>query len=223
MSIAHRGAKGYFPENTISAFEKAFELGCDGIELDVHLSADGEIIVIHDPTIDRTTTGKGFVKDLTLTAIKLVAYSNAQIPTLDEVIAITPKKCLVNIELKSGDTVQPVSELIAKYVSNHGYNYSSFLVSSFDWIALKELRKINPKIPLGVLTETDLSLAIAYAEFIGATSVHPQYHLLTLENTIQIKERGLQVFAWTINEPTDIDQIKSYNVNGIITDFPDRV
>ena len=96
MSIAHRGAKGYFPENTISAFEKAFELGCDGIELDVHLSADGKIIVIHDATIDRTTNGKGLVTDLTLEFIKSAGFPNAQIPTLDDVIAITPKKCLVN-------------------------------------------------------------------------------------------------------------------------------
>ena len=223
LSIAHRGASGYFPENTIGAFEKAFELDCDGIELDVHLTSDGEIIVIHDNTIDRTTNGIGSVENLSWQAIQSMGIPDAQIPTLSEVLSITPKNCLVNIELKSADTVKPVEALIESCVANDGWDYSSFLISSFDWIALKEIQKINPRIPVGVITETDLELAIAYADLIHANSVHAQYHLLTAENTIAMQHKGLKVFAWTINEPTDIDLIKSYNVDAIITDFPDRV
>ncbi len=222
LSIAHRGASGYYAENTIAAFEKAFELGCDGIELDVHLSADGEIIVIHDATIDRTTNGTGLVSDLTLEFIKSVGIPNAEIPTLDEVIAITPKKCLVNIELKSADTVQPVADLIAKCVSNNGWNYDSFLVSSFDWTALTELQKFIPEIPIGILTEDDLNLAVAYAECVGAHSIHPHFHLLTFENSLQIKRNGLKIFVWTVNHKSDFKLIKSFSIDAIITDFPNR-
>ena len=222
LSIAHRGAKGYLPENTLEAFKKGFELGCDGVEFDVHLSADGEIIVIHDATIDRTTNVQGLIKELTLAQIKSASIHNAEIPTLSEVLNITPKECLVNIELKSGDTVAPVTDLLKRYKAE-GWSYDKFLVSSFDWIALKELRELNPEVPLGVLTETDLDLAVAYAEFLQAESIHAYYHLLTAENVMEIKQKGLKVFAWTINEPADIAKIKSYQVTGIITDFPDRV
>ena len=223
LSIAHRGASAYYAENTIAAFEKAFELGCDGIELDIHLSADGQIIVIHDATIDRTTNGSGLVTDLTLEFIKSVSIPNAQIPTLAEVIAMTPKQCLVNIELKSANTVEPVSELIENCIKTQGWTFDSFLISSFDFMALQALRQHNPNIPLGVLTETDLELAIAFAESIGAQSIHPQYHLLTAENTLQMQSERLKVFAWTINDQTEIDYIKSFHVDAIITDFPDRV
>ncbi len=221
MSIAHRGASGFCPENTIEAFHKAFDLGCNGIELDVHLSADGEILVIHDDTINRTTTGNGLVQAITLTELR--ASGITQIPTLEEVIAITPKNCLINIELKSADTAIPVSNLVKKCVSEHGWNMDSFLISSFDWLALKAFADYNPKIPLGVLTETDLDLAISFAMFINAKYIHPQYHLLTAQKVQTMKENGFKIITWTVNEANDIQLIQSFDVDGIITDFPDRI
>lgn len=224
LKIGHRGAKGYEPENTLVSFQKALDLQADGIELDVHLSADGEIIVIHDETIDRTTNGKGFVNGLSLQELKaFLIEGKYEIPTLQEVFDLVNKKCFINIELKSHDATDKVVALIEKYVNKKGWKYDHFLVSSFDWIALQRVASLNNKIGVGVLTETDLDLALAFAETIQAKSIHPYFHLLTIENTAHIQEKGFQVFPWTINEVEDIQKIKTYNVNGIITDFPDRI
>ncbi len=222
--IGHRGAKGHLPENTLASFQKAMELKCDGIELDVHLSADGEIIVIHDETVDRTTDGNGLVSKLSLSEIKALRIEGKhQIPTLSEVFELVNKKCFINIELKSETSTEPVIKLIEKYVSNKEWNHNHFLVSAFDWNNLQKIHRINPKIKLGVLTETDLHLAIAFAETIKAESIHPHFHVLTLENTLQMQKKGFKVYPWTVNESADIQKIKSFKPNGIITDFPDRI
>ena len=224
LKIGHRGAKGHKPENTLISFQKAIDLKVDGIELDVHLSSDGEIIVIHDDTIDRTTNGKGFVNKLSLPELKAFRIKNEHhIPTLAEVFDLVNQQCLVNIEIKGKGMTKPVVELIESYVENKNWKHEQFLVSSFDWISLVDIHLLNPEIPLGVLTEYDLDLAFAFAKFIDAKSVHAYYHLLSEKMTKQMQEAGFQVFAWTVNEPEDIQKIKSFNVNGIISDFPDRI
>lgn len=224
LKIGHRGAKGYEPENTLVSFQKALDMQADGIELDVHLSADGELIVIHDETIDRTTNGKGFVNALSLRELKTFRIDRKyEIPTLKEVFDLVNQHCFINIEIKSYEATDEVVSLIEKYVAKKGWKYYRFLVSSFDWNALQQVAFLNDKIPIGVLTETDLDLALAFAKFIQAKSIHPHFHLLTKDNTAQIQEKGLQVFPWTINEVEDIQKIKTFNVNGIITDFPNRI
>ena len=224
LKIGHRGAKGYEPENTFVSFQKALDMQVDGIELDVHLSADGEIIVIHDESIDRTTNGKGFVNALSLRELKTFPIDGKhQIPTLKEVFDLVNQDCFINIELKSYEATDKVVSLIEKYVTKKGWKYNRFLVSSFDWNALQQVAFLNDKIPIGVLTETDLDLALAFAKFIQAKSIHPHFHLLTKENTVQMQEKGLQVFPWTTNELEDLQKIKTFNVNGIITDFPNRI
>jgi glycerophosphoryl diester phosphodiesterase len=224
LIIAHRGFKGIAPENTLLAFQKALEIGVDGIELDVHLSLDEHIMVIHDDTVDRTTNGKGFVNKLSLLELKSYQIiENQKIPTLQEVFELVNKKCIINIELKGKGTTAPVVNLIEKYVNEYQWNYNHFLVSSFDWNALQQLRLLNDKIPIGVLIQTDLDLAFSFAKFMKAETIHPYYHLLTKENTLKMQENGLQVFPWTINEVEDIKKIKLLNVNGIISDFPDRL
>jgi glycerophosphoryl diester phosphodiesterase len=224
LKIGHRGAKGHEPENTLASFQKAINLHVDGIELDVHLSSDGELMVIHDATIDRTTNGKGAVNKLSLPELKgFLIENNQQIPSLGEVLDLVNEKGFVNIELKKYETADKTVELIEKYVEEKGWNYSKFLVSSFDWNALQQVTFLNSEIPIGVLTKTDLELALAFAKFIQAKSLHPHFHLLTKENTVRIQEKGFLVFPWTVNEPEDIKKIKSFKVNGIITDFPDRI
>ncbi|MDD2674109.1 MAG: glycerophosphodiester phosphodiesterase family protein [Flavobacterium sp.] len=224
LKIGHRGAKGYEPENTYVSFQKALDMQVDGIELDVHLSTDGEIIVIHDETVDRATNGKGFVNALSLRELKTFRIDGKyEIPTLKEVFDLVNQDCFINIELKSYEATDKVVSLIEKYVTKKGWKYDRFLVSSFDWNALQQVAFLNDEIPIGVLTETDLDLALAFAKFIHAKSIHPHFHLLTKENTAQMQGKGLQVFPWTINEVEDIQKIKSFNVNGIITDFPNRI
>ena len=218
LKIGHRGAKGYEPENTLISFEKAIDLNVDGIELDVHLSSDREIMVIHDETIDRTTNGKGFVKNFTASQLKELA-----IPTLIEVLNLANQKCFVNIELKGIGTAKPVVDLITRYISEENWNYTDFLVSSFDWKMLEKVRLLNPKIRIGVLTEESVEEALAFAKKTKAFSIHPDYVLLSKENVALMQENGFEVYPWTVNSTEDIQKIKSFNVNGIISDFPDRI
>ncbi len=219
-----RGAKAYEPENTLQAFQKALELNSDGIELDVHLSSDGHIIVIHDETIDKMTNGKGFVNTLSLSELKsFLIDGKHEIPTLNEVFDLVNKKCFINIELKNADTLTKVVSLIDEYVSEKHWNYDHFIVSSFDWNALQQVHNLDSKIPIGVLTETDLNLALAFAETIKAKAIHPYYHLLNAENVQEMQEKDFLVLPWTVNIEEDIQKIKSYKVNGIISDFPDKI
>lgn len=223
LKIGHRGAKGYEPENTLISFEKAIAMGADGIELDVHLSIDGHLIVIHDETIDRTTNEKGVVNQLTLAEIKSFRINDEHaIPTLDEVLNLVNQRCFVNIELKNHETVAKAVEVIERYISQKKWNHSHFIVSSFDWNALQQVRFLNNDIRIGVLTETDLDLAISFARFLKAEALHPDFQLLTNEYTSKIQEKGIQVIPWTVNEMDDIQKIKSFKVDGIITDFLDR-
>jgi len=224
LKIAHRGAKGYEPENTLKSFQKALDLKADGIELDVHLSSDGHIIVIHDETIDRTTNGKGLVNTFSLSELKAFLIDGEyQIPTLNEVFDLVDKKCLINIELKGLGTAAKVVALIEEYIAEKNWNYEDFIVSSFDWDLLQETSNLNSNILIGVLTEEDLAKALAFAEVIKARAINPDYQLLNAENVKQIQEKGLLVLPWTVDEEEDIQKIKSYNVDGIISDFPDKI
>ncbi len=224
LKIAHRGAKAYEPENTLQAFQKALDLNSDGIELDVHLSSDEHIIVIHDETIDRTTNGKGLVKDFTLAELKsFLIDGKYQIPTLNEVFDLVDKRCLINIELKGLGTAPKVVQLIEKYISEKNWNYEHFIISSFEWNMLEETSNLNPNIPIGVLTEEDLNTALAFAEKIKAKAIHLDFQLLNEKNVLQIQEKGFLVLPWTVNSEEDIQKIKSYKVNGIISDNPDKI
>ena len=216
--IGHRGAKAYVAENTLASFQKAIELGVHGIELDVHLSSDEKVMIIHDDTIDRTTSHKGLVKDFTSSELEALG-----IPTLEAVFDLVNQKCFINIELKTYETADKVAELIEFYISEKGWKYEQIIVSSFDWNALQQVRFLNDKIRIGVLTHTDLDLAIAFAKFLKAYSVHPYYHLLNAENVTKMQSKNFKVYPWTINEPEDIIFVKSLQVDGIITDFPDRL
>ena len=224
LKIGHRGANGYEPENTLVSFQKALDMNVDGIELDVHLSIDGHLIVMHDETIDRTTNGKGFVNQLTLKELKSFRINNIiEIPTLEEVFDLVDKKCFINIELKNHETAEKVVELIERYIAEKNWKYADFIVSSFDWNALQQVRFLNDKIPIGVLTETDLELAFSFAKFMKAESINPDFQLLTFEKTVEFQKKGIKVFPWTVNNPEDIQRIKEMKVDGIISDFIDRL
>ena len=216
--IGHRGAKGCVAENTLASFQKAIALGVDGIELDVHLSSDGKVIVIHDDTIDRTTSQKGFTKNFTAKELEPLGIS-----TLETIFDLVNQQCFINVELKTYETADKVVEIIEHYVSKKRWKYEQFIVSSFDWNALQQVHFLDNKILIGVLTNTDLDLAIAFAKFIKAHSVHPYYHLLTTENVAKMQAKNFKVYPWTINDPSAIIFVKSLNVDGIITDFPDRL
>jgi glycerophosphoryl diester phosphodiesterase len=218
LKIGHRGAKGHKPENTLVSFEKAIDLNVDGVELDVHLSSDGTLIVIHDGTIDRTTNGKGLVNQFTASELQ-----KHGIPTLTEVLDLANRQCFVNIELKGIGTEKPVIELIEHYILYKKWFYNDFLVSSFDWKMLEDVHFLDPRIRIGLLTEDAIEEAVAFAKKIKAFSIHPDYVLLSKENVALMQDNGFEVYPWTVNSIEDIQKIKSFNVNGIISDFPDRI
>ncbi len=214
LKIGHRGAKGHAPENTLISFQKALELGVDGIELDVHLSKDNIPVVIHDSTVNRTTITKGKVIDFTVKELQ-----NLGIPTLEDIFNLVQNQCEINIEIKIFGATKAVLDL----VNNSSFDTEKIIISSFDWNALQEVRFHHETIRIGILTETDLDLALAFAKFIKAYSIHPYFHLLTVENTNKIKEKEFKIFPWTVNEPEDITFVKSLQIDGIITDFPERI
>lgn len=224
LKIAHRGAKAYESENTLQAFQEALDLNSDGIELDVHLSSDEQIIVIHDETIDRTTNGKGLVNTFSLSELKsFLIDEKFQIPTLKEVFDLVDKKCLINIELKGLGTPTKVVSLIEEYILEKNWNYNHFIISSFDWNMLEETSNLNPNIPIGVLTEENLDTALAFAEKIKAKAINPDFQLLNANIVREIQEKGFLVLPWTVNSEQDIQKVKSYNVDGIISDNPDKI
>ena len=214
LTIGHRGAKTHAPENTIASFKKAIEMGVDMIELDVHLSSDLVPMVIHDATVNRTTSATGNVADFSAKKLQELG-----IPSLSAVFELVQNSCSINIEIKVYNATQPVLDVL----QSSSFDVEKIIISSFDWHVLQEIRFQKDTIKLGVLTETDISLAIGFAAFIKAFAIHPYYHLLTIQNVEKIKEKGLKLYTWTVNEPEDITFVKQLGVDGIITDYPERV
>ena len=218
LKIGHRGAKGYVAENTLASFQKAIDLGCNGIELDIHSSFDGKAMVIHDETVDRTTTSNGFVNDFNSNELTAL-----EIPTLENVLDLVDKKCFVNIEIKDAKATNQVLEIIQKYNLVKNWNYDLFQVSSFDWTILEVVSKQNPEINLGVVSKISLKKAMQFAKKVRAYSINPNHKLLDSEKVSLLQQNGFKVFTWTVNEVADIEKMKSLKVDGIISDFPDRI
>ncbi|NMH87262.1 glycerophosphodiester phosphodiesterase [Flavivirga algicola] len=224
LRIGHRGAKGYVAENTIESIQHALSLDVDGIEIDIHQCASGELVVFHDFTLDRVTNGSGEISEHILSELKhLKVKEQYSIPTLEDVLNLIDKKCLLNIELKGKNTVEETSRLIDFYVDKKGWKYQDFIVSSFQQDLLASVYKINKKIPLGVLTDTDLDQAIAFGKTIHAVAIHPDYTMLTKTHISTIKSLGFKVFTYTVNDKKTISRMKKHKVDGVISDFPDRI
>jgi glycerophosphoryl diester phosphodiesterase len=224
IKIGHRGAKGFIAENTLESFQKALDLGVDAVELDVHLCASGELVVFHDFTVDRMTNGSGEVHKLTLSELKALKISNQyEIPTLTEVFDLIDRKCWINVELKGHETAQAAVEVIEKYINEKGWQYEDFIVSSFQKEELEKVFQLNKEIHLGILTQASVEQALEWAGKLSAKAIHPHFSLLTEENCNETQEKGYQIFTWTVNHEEDIQRLQHYKINGIISDFPDRL
>lgn len=224
LKIGHRGAKAHEPENTLISFKKALELNANGIELDVHVCATGELVVIHDFTVDRTTNGSGEVNKLSLAELKKLKIDNEYaISTLEEVLELIDRVCFINIEMKGRHTAKPLALLMDNYIKTKGYSYNDFIVSSFQREELDILSKMSPDIHLGVLTQASVAQALEWAQEFSAKAIHPHFTLLTENNVKKAHQAGYKVYTWTVNENEDIERIKKYNVDGIISDYPERL
>ena len=210
LKIGHRGAAGYVPENTLASFEKAIALGVDMVELDVHCCKSGELVVIHDETVDRTTSGHGTVASMTLAELQALS-----IPTLDEVIRLVDKRVMINIELKGKGTALPVGRMIE--------GNESFLISSFDHAQLLQLKEHYPKLRRAPLLETLPKDASALIQEHSPYALNPSFRKVTKAFIDAAHDAEVKIYVWTVNTPGDIARMRALGVDGIFSDYPDRI
>ncbi|MBI4765992.1 MAG: glycerophosphodiester phosphodiesterase [Deltaproteobacteria bacterium] len=224
LKIGHRGAMGYAPENTLDSFAKALELGVDGIELDVHLCRSGETVVIHDSRVDRTTNGQGKVREMTLGELKdLDAGNGNPILTLEEVLDFVDRRALIDIELKAKGTAGPVAAMIRQYLESRGWKPDLFLITSFDHHELKRCHELIPYIPFGPLLAAKPLDYARIAQAMEANRIMPFFEFLD-ENFVQdAHQKGIKVITWTVNRFDDIKEVLAMGVDGIISNYPDRL
>ncbi len=206
------------------SFRKAMALKVDMIELDVHVCSTGEIVVIHDETVDRTTNGSGAVSDLSLSEIReLDAGLGEKIPTLDGVMDIFFGKVGINIELKGKGSYRPVGKTLEKYLANKEPKHGDLLVSSFKPDELLDLSDLGQDIPMGYILEDHVEMGLEFASEIGAWSVHPRKDLLDVQLMNEVRSRGLKVLTWTVNDQNWLKKVTTLGVDGIFTDDPELV
>jgi len=224
LKIGHRGACGYEPENTLASFSRALELGVDMVEFDVHICRSGEPVVIHDSRLERTTSGKGYVADKSLDELRSLDAGNGErIPLLTEVLDLVQHSADVNIELKGPGAAGPVDRIIRSCISSREWSTENFLVSSFDHYELRAFSELNPGINLGALIT---GIPIGYAEFarnLGAYSVNLSREFINSDFISDAHESGLKVLVYTVNEPDEIKLFRDMGVDGIFSNFPDRL
>jgi len=224
LKIGHRGAKAHVAENTLESISKALEFNVDAIELDVHTCKTGELVVIHDFTLDRTTNGSGEVARKTLEELENLSIEGKyKIPLLTEVLDLIKGKCRINIELKGSNTAGTTCKIIQEYVSEKDWKYSDFIVSSFQTNELIQVRELDKDVPIGILSKANMTQAIELGKQLKAAAIHPSIGIITRKNVIAAKEAGFKVNVWTVNEPEEIERMIAFGVDGIISDYPDRL
>jgi glycerophosphoryl diester phosphodiesterase len=222
--IGHRGACGHEPENTLLSMKKALDLGVHGFEFDVQLSHDDEPVIIHDDTLERTTNGKGNVGDYTLKELQeLDAGKGEKIPSLRNVLDMVDKRCRLFIELKATHSTSPVVDIVTHYVKNLGWTYEQLFVCAFDHLQIATVRTLNPDIrTCALFVGIPVSLA-AIASEAGAWAINPNIHHMNEALVQDAHNRGLKVLTWTVDESIHIHKAKTLGVDGIISNFPDRL
>lgn len=224
LVFGHRGAKGHIAENTLSSIQKAIELGVDGIEVDVFRCGSGELVVFHDRSVEKLTNGIGFIEQMSLNSIKkLNVLDQGKIPTLNEVLDLIDGQVILNIELKGSNTSFLTHQLLNSYFKSSNWKPEKIIISSFDWDELRAFYQLNKEIKIAILTEDDPVDAIPIAKELNAFSINPNHILLTKLNAAKIKSENISIYPWTVNEILDINKMKKIGIDGIITDYPERV
>ncbi|MEO2063880.1 MAG: glycerophosphodiester phosphodiesterase family protein [Christiangramia sp.] len=222
--IGHRGAKAHVAENTLESISKALEIGVDLIEIDVHKCASGELWILHDFTLDRTTNGSGEIAKRSAEEIaSLKVEGRYKIPLLTEVLDLIEGRCDINIELKGLNTAGPACRLIAEKIKSGKWTYSNFIISSFQKNELFKVRQYDEQVPIGILSKASVPEAIELAKKLHASAIHPSLGIITRDNVKRCHEENLKVNVWTVNEYNDIQRMLEFGVDGIISDFPDRL
>ncbi len=223
MIIAHRGASGYEVENTLKAFERAYHMGAAMIECDVHECASGDIVVLHDDTIDRTTNGSGYVETLTLDELHRFKTKDDQtIPTLQKVLDLVDRRMQVNIELKGANTADAVAAVVREYVQL-GWQEADFLITSFNFEQVEQFHRQLPTVPIGYIIE---KIPLDYQQLFAHLKPNVVVVYYTSLDKVFIDAMhsyNVMVFAYTVNNQDDNTHMKNIGVDGIITNHPDRV
>lgn len=230
--FGHRGASAYAPENTLEAFDLAAKMGAHGVELDVHLTKDGELVVAHDEDIDRVADGTGRIYDMTLAELKKYhfnkthpEYKDATIPTLQEVFRLLePTGLRINIELKNSYIDYPELEKRTIELAEKENMLGKVLFSSFNHFSLLRIKQMYPELFCGLLYEATLYKPWAYAAMLGVDAIHPHFSevLFTKEECASAHKAGIAINPWTVNTEEDIRATLKAGVDIVITNFPDR-
>ncbi len=253
LNIAHRGASGRYPENTLAAFAAAIDAGAQMCELDVQLTRDGAIVVMHDDRVDRTTDGRGAVCALTLEELKRLdagvrfgrEFEGERIPTLEEVFALIDGRCGLNIEIKAARaTAAKVKDVDGGPACGAGASSASgasticglvcnmivaqralatAMVSSFDWPALAIVRHLEPRVRIGLLSSRWPARLLGAAFEMGADAINPRSDMVTEDLCIAAHQRNLKVYAWTVDDAAEMRRLIAYGVDGIMTNYPERL
>ncbi|WP_037341772.1 glycerophosphodiester phosphodiesterase family protein [Salinicoccus luteus] len=237
LNIAHRGASGYAPENTMAAFDKALEMKADYIEIDVQLSKDGEVVLMHDAMVDRTTDGSGRIDAFTLEELRRLDAGNwfgpqfvgEQIPTLEEVLDAYRGKIGILIEIKNASQHPGIEEKIAGALEERNMdkpNNGKIIVQSFDHGSIARFNALLPNVDTGVLvgydaegiSDAQLAQFSTYADY-----VNPNHQMVDADLVSRIHDYGMQIAPYTINDQSRINELMDYGVDGIISDYPDLV
>ncbi len=227
LNIAHRGASGTFPENTLSAFRAAIDADAAMCELDVQLTRDGAVVVIHDDTVERTTDGKGEVAEMTLAELQRLdagarfrngAVKGERIPTLDEVFAVTAGRCGLNIELKAGGLEHQVAQIMQARDA-----FGDSIVSSFDLEYLKKIQQLHFNIRIALLADEKPVDLMINAVAMRAHAINPRWDMVTADLCKAAHERSLKVYTWTVDADARMRALMECGVDGIMTNYPERL
>lgn len=228
---AHRGASGYAPENTMEAFEKAAEMKADGIELDVQMTKDGELVVIHDETIDRTSDGHGWVKDLTYAKLSShnfnkthPEYENTRIPTLEEVYEwIKGTDLTLNVEIKTGVVFYPdIEDRVLDLTARYGIE-DKVIYSSFNHYSVRKIKELNPDAKTGMLYSDGIINPVSYGHYVvNVDAMHPALYNLQFEGFMEdCRKHNRKVHVWTVNKEEYMRMVCEMQVDAMITNYPD--
>ena len=229
--IGHRGAMGHAPENTMASFRRAWLLGARMVELDVQLTADNQLVVIHDETIDRTTSGRGAVASLTADEIRSfdagswcgAGFAGQRVPLLGEVIEWARGKVNLVIEVKTSPAqVATCIDVLQRELQEREF-IEQCLIISFDHPFLKELKDANSRLAVGMVYFARLHDPVRAVRAIHGSAMHMHYSCIDAQDVAALQRAGIAVSAWTVNEPADIQRMVDLGVDSITTNYPDRV
>lgn len=215
LTVGHRGLMGVEPENTLRSFRRAVREEVDVVELDLHRSKDGQLVVMHDAAVDRTTDGTGLIGDLTVDELRtLDAGEGEVVPVFEEVVEVVPGPLQAEIKDRAA------ARLLAQAIEDHGL-HDRVRVISFQDEALRETRALLPDIPLALVTAETTATAPERAEKLGASMVSCEYAELTEDLVARCRARGVAVISWTVNTPEQLARVRDLGLDGVVTDVPE--